>query len=127
LFEDSLRVEAVLQLDDETQALVAVGEVFQVRDALQFLGLHQLLNAADDLLRADVVGQLGDNQAGAARGQLLDGDGGADPEGAAAFRVGVPDPVQPGDGPPGGQVRAGDELHEFFEGGVRVGEEVPGR
>ena len=37
-----------------------------------FFAPHQVLDLGDDLLRADVVGQLGDDDPGAARGDLLD-------------------------------------------------------
>ena len=47
---------AVLDLDDQVQAFVTVGEVFDVGDALQLFGLHELLDCFDDLFGADVVG-----------------------------------------------------------------------
>ena len=67
LLEQRLGVEAVLDLDDQPQPLVAVGEVLDVGDALELLGLHQGLDPLDDLLGADAVGQLGDHDALAAR------------------------------------------------------------
>ena len=67
LLEHRLGVEAVLDLDDEAQAVLPVGEVLEVGDALQPLGLHEVLDLLDDLLRADEVGQLGDDDALAAR------------------------------------------------------------
>ena len=42
LLEQRLGVEAVLDLDDELQALGAVGQVLDVGDALQLLGLDEL-------------------------------------------------------------------------------------
>ena len=67
LLEDRLGVEAVLDLDDQAQAVLAVGEVLDVGDALELLGLHELLDLLDDLLGADAVGQLGDDDALASR------------------------------------------------------------
>ena len=126
LLQDGLGVEAVLELDDQAQTLVAVGEVLQVRDALELLGLHQFLDARDDLLGSDAVGQFGDDQAGAAGGHLLDGHGRPRLEGAAALAVGVTDAVQTDDGATGGQVGTGDELHELVQVRIGVGDEVAG-
>ena len=67
LLEQRLGDEAVLDLDDQPQAVVAVGEVLDVGDALELLGLHELLDPLDDLLGADAVGQLGDDDALAPR------------------------------------------------------------
>jgi hypothetical protein len=50
LLEDRLGVEAVLDLDHQPQALLAVGEVLDVGDALQLLALDQRLDPLDDLL-----------------------------------------------------------------------------
>ena len=80
LLEDRLGVEAVLDLDHQAQALGAVGEVLDVGDALQLLGLHELLDLLDHPLGADAVGQLGDDDALAPRGDVLDAGGGAHPE-----------------------------------------------
>ncbi len=76
LLQDRLGVEAVLDLDHEPQPVLAVGEVLDVGDALQLLGLHERLDLLDHPLRADAVGQLGDDDALAARGDVLDPRGG---------------------------------------------------
>ena len=52
LLEHGVGVEAVLDLEDEPQAVLAVGEVLDVGDALELLGLHEGLDPLDDLLRA---------------------------------------------------------------------------
>src|SRR5699024_9071679 len=124
LLQDGFGVEAVLQLDDQAQTLIAVGEVLQVRDSLESLGLHQLLDAADDLLRSHVVGEFGDDQAVASGRDLFDGDRGAGLETAASTFVGVPDAVETDDGAAGGQVRSGDDLHELVQGRVRFGDQM---
>ena len=84
LLEHGLGVEAVLDLDDQPQAVVAVGEVVDVGDALQLLGLDQGLDLLDDPLGADDVRQFGDDDALAPRGDVLDPGGGPDAEAAAA-------------------------------------------
>ena len=127
LLEDGVGVEAVLDLEHQAQAVLAVGEVLDVGDALQLLGLHQGLDPLDDLLRADQVGQLGDHDAHPARGELLDAGRGAGAEAAAAVQVGVADAVEADDPAAAGQVGAGHELHQVVERAVRVGDQVPGR
>ena len=67
LLEQRLGDEAVLDLDDQPQAVLAVGEVLDVGDALELLGQHQRLDPLDDPLGADAVRQLGDDDALAAR------------------------------------------------------------
>ena len=97
LLEDGLGVEAVLDLDDEPQAVLAVGEVLEVGDALQLLALDEVLDLVDDLLGTDEVGQLGDDDALAARGDRLDARGGAGAEAAPAGEVGVADALEADD------------------------------
>ncbi len=103
-----------------------VGEVLDVADALQLLALDQDLDPLDDLLGADAVGQLGDDDA-LAPAQGLDARGGAHPEAAAAGLVGVADPVEPDDLAAGGQVGAGDEPHQVVEGRLGLHDQVPQR
>ena len=52
LVENRLGVEAVLDLDHELQAVLAIGEVAYVGNALKFARLHEVFDLADDLLRA---------------------------------------------------------------------------
>ena len=127
LLEHGVRVEAVLQLDDQAQAVLAVREVHDVADAGQLLAVDGVLDLLDHLFRAHHVRQFGDHQAGAAGGELLDLHLGAGLERAAAGGVGVADAVQAHDPAARGQVRAGDEPHEVLERGVRVRDQVPGR
>ena len=65
LLEDGLGNEAAADLDHQPQPVPAVGQVGQVGDTLQLLGLDQVLDPGDDLLRADAVGELGDDDAAA--------------------------------------------------------------
>ena len=55
-------VEAAAHLDHQVQAALAVGEVLQVGNAVQLLGLDQVLDPGHDLLRADAVRQLGQHR-----------------------------------------------------------------
>ena len=89
LGQHRLGVEAGLDLDDELQAAVPVGEVLDVGDAGELLGEDQLLDLGDDLLGAHRVGQLGDHDALAPGRDVGDGRGGPDAEHAAAGGVGL--------------------------------------
>ncbi len=127
LLEDRLGDEPVLDLDDEVEPLVAVAEVLDVGDALELLGLDELLDRLDDLLGADVVGQLGDDDALASRRDALDACRGPHAERAVAGGVRVADALEPDDLATGGQVGAGDEPHEVVEVGRRMADEVAQR
>ncbi len=120
LLEDRLGDEPVLDLDDEVEPLVAVGEVLDVGDALELLGLDELLDRLDDLLGTDVVGQLGDDDALASGRDALDACRGAHAERAVARGVRVADALEPDDLAAGRQIGAGDEPHEVVEVGRRV-------
>ena len=103
----------------------AVGEVLEVGDALQLLALDEVLDLVDDLLGSDEVGQLGDDDALAPRGDRLDARRRPGAEAATAGEVGVADALEPDDLAAARQVGPGDELHEVLERARRVGDEVP--
>ena len=126
LGEHRLGVVAVLDPDDQARAVLAVGQVRHVRDALELLGAHGVLDPGDHLLRAHEVGQLGDDDALLARRDVLDPGGGAGEELASSGPVGLADSVQPHDHAAGGQVRPGDEGHEVLQARLGVGNEVTG-
>ncbi len=126
LLQHRLGDEAVFDLDDQSQALVPVGEVFEVGDALELLAGHQLLDLGDHALGADVVGELGDDDALAPRRDLLDLALGAHAERATTGLVGVAHPLQPDDGAARRQVGAGDIFHQLVERGVRLLDQVAG-
>ena len=126
LIEHRVGVEAAADLDHEAQAVRQVGVVVHRRDALELLALDRVLDLLDHLLRPDQVGQLGDHDALAARGDVLDAGRGPDAERAAPGRVRVADAVEPDDLAAGREVRAGHEAHEVVERGVGVGDQVAG-
>src|SRR5262249_17507782 len=111
---------------DQVQAMLAVGQVFDVGYPGELFRADQVLDPGDHFLRADVVGELGDNDPGAARCDLVDPCGRAGPEGAPAGLVGFAHPVQALHVAAGGQVGAGHEPHQLVERGVGVGDQVPG-
>ena len=102
LGEHRLGVIAVLDSDDQTRAVLAVREVGDVSDALEFLGGDRLLDSGDDLLGADQVGQFGDDDSLFTGRQVLDTGGGPREELAATGAIGLPDPVQSHDHAAGG-------------------------
>ncbi len=93
---------------------------------VSFLDVDQFLDLGDHPLGADVVGQRGDDQALAARRDVLDRRGGPHLEGAAAGAVGVVDAAQAVDVAAGRQVGTRDEVHQVVERRVGVLEQVPG-
>ncbi|GAA3101960.1 hypothetical protein GCM10020001_018730 [Nonomuraea salmonea] len=126
LFEDRLGDEAVLDLDDQPQALVAVGEVFEVGDALQLLAGHELFDLGDHALGTHVVRQLGDDDALAPRRDLLDRALGPHAERAAPGLVGVAHALQPDDLPARRQVGPRHEPHQLVERRVGLLDQVAG-
>ncbi len=127
LLQDRLGHEAVLDLDDQAQTVLAVGEVLDVRDALELLRADQVLDLRDDLLGTDPEGQLGDDETLAAGRHRLHGHRRADLERAPSRRVRVPDAGQADDPAAGGQVGARHVLHQRVQVGVRIPDQVPGR
>ena len=68
LLEDGLGIEAVLDLDDEIESVgLHVGQVRDLGDPGDLLGLDRILDLCDDLLRPDHVRKLADDDALAAR------------------------------------------------------------
>lgn len=124
LLQHGLRHEAVLDLDHQPEPVRPVGEVLDVRDALELLRGDEVLDLGDHLLRADGEGQFGDDEALAARRDVLYRDGRTDLERAAACRVRVLDPAETDDPATGRQVGARDETHQGLEVGVRVPDEM---
>ncbi len=86
-----LGVEAVLNFDDHAQAILTVGQIQDIRDALQFLLIDPVLNLFDDLFGAHQVGQLSHHDALLAGGHLLNGDLGPHLEDTPALLVGFLD------------------------------------
>src|SRR5918994_6398977 len=72
LFEDGLRDETTLELDDEPQPGVPVGVVLHIVDTLQLPAADQVGDPLPNPLRSNGVGQLGDDDALASRGYVLD-------------------------------------------------------
>jgi hypothetical protein len=103
------------------------GQVLDVGDAQQLLGLHEHLDLLDHALGAHAVRQLGDHDALAARRHRLDPDRRAHPEAPATGLVGVADAVEADDLATGRQVGAGDEPHDRVQVGLRALHQVAQR
>src|SRR5699024_5713247 len=127
LLQHRLGMEPVLDFDDHAQAVLAVGEVVDVGDALQLLGLYRRLDLGDHPLRPHLQRQFGDHDALFAGCDPLDAGGRARAEGATPGGIGLPDAVQPHDLPATGQVRTGDETHQLLQVRLRMADQVPGR
>ena len=88
-----------------------VGQVLNIRDALDALLLNQLLYLLDDLLGADHIRQLSDDDAFTASRHLLDSGRGALLQRTAPRLVSIADPLEADDFSSGGEVGARDEPH----------------
>ena len=126
LLEHGIRVETGLDADHQLKPAMAVGEVGDVGDALQFLGCDGVLDLLDHPLGADEVGKLGDDQAGAARPQGFDRDFRAGSDRAAALGVSILHPVEADDDSARREVGPGNKLHELFDGRFRMIEQMDG-
>ena len=123
--EHDLRNDALLELDDQTDALL-VGLVAHVRDALDALVVDELGDLLLQGALVDHVGNLGKDQAAAAG---LDGfhmSLGAHGNGAATGLVALLNAGVAHDDGTGGEVRTGHDLHELVDGGVGVVDQVAG-
>ena len=126
LLQDRLGVEATLDLDDQLKAVLAVGQILDIADALELLGLDEVLDLLYDLLRSDEIGQLGDNDALLARRDALDPGRCAGAERPTSGEVGITDPFEANDLAAAGEIGAGHEPHQVVQRALRVGDEVTG-
>ena len=114
-----LGVGVTLQLDDHTHT-VAVGLVPDVGDALDALVLHLVGDGLDEHTLVHLIGQLGDDDAGASVAELLELVPRPDHQPSPARGVGGADAAAAHDDALGGEVRALHVLHQVAEGGVGV-------
>ena len=113
LVEDLLGLGAALELDDDAHA-AAVGLVAQIGDVVQAAFTRQLGDALDERRLVDLVGQLGDDDAVARAGHLLDVGHAAHDDAPLAGAVGLDDPLAADDHASGGEVRPRDEAHQLL-------------
>ena len=104
-----------LERDHDAHADAVGRLVVDLRDAGELAVAVLAGDRLDQVVRVDLVGQLGDDEDGAALGVLLDLDHGAHPHRAAAGAVGLLDAVPADDETEGGEVGALDALHERGE------------
>ncbi len=123
--EHDLGDGVALEHDDKTLAGAARRLVAQVGDPLDLAVLDEVTDLGGEVVRVDLVGQLGDDQADAAL-DLLDVDDRTHRDRAAARAVGVFDALATEDGRAGREVRTLDDAQERLEklltGHVGVGE-----
>jgi hypothetical protein len=121
LVDDDLRVGVALEVDDDADLVLPAGFVVDPADVVDDALLHRLGRRFDDRLADDAVGDLVDDDGGAAALLLfLDVHFGAQADSAAAGRVAFDDPVLPADHAAGREVRAGDDLHQLGDAGFGV-------
>ena len=122
--EDDAGHGVALEYDDQALAGPARGVVAHVRDPRHLAGVGEVGDLHGQVVGVDHVGQLGDRQAGAALGVLVDLDDRALGDRAAAGAVGLLDAVVADDQRAVGEVGALDPLDqgvlELLAGGVGV-------
>ena len=109
--EHHLGVGVLLQLDDDAHA-VAVRLVPNVGDPLQALVLHLVGHVLDKHALVDLIGDLGDDDAGAVVAELLKLRTGPDPDVSLPGGVGLPDAGPAHDHAPGGEIGSLDVFHQ---------------
>ena len=119
LVQHHLRDGVLLEVDDDVDAM-AVGAVMDVADLGQLLLAHQLAQLLKQALAVHLVGDLGDHDGAAAVLALFHLALRAHGQRAAARLVRVADALLAHDDAAGGEVRAGQRLHQLFGGDVRV-------
>ena len=117
--EDDLRDDVLLELDDETNALL-VRLVAEVRDALESLLVDELGDLLLEGALVDLVGHLGKDEAGAAGLRRLDVGLGANGQRAATGLIGIANAIGAHDLGACREVRAGHDRHELIGRRVRV-------
>jgi hypothetical protein len=104
-----------LERDDDAHADAVTGLVVDLGDARELAVADQAGDRLDEVVRVDLVGQLGDDQDRAALGVVLDLDDGAHPHRPAARPVGLLDAVPADDQAGGREVGALDPRHQRGE------------
>ena len=117
--QDHLGIGVPLELNDDAHA-VAIGLVPDIADALQPLVLHLLSHVLDEHALVDLVGDLGDDDAGTAVAEFLKLMPGPDHQTATAGGIGGADAAAAHDDAAGGEVRSLDVLHQVAELGLRI-------
>ena len=119
LVQHHLRVGVLAHIDDDAHSL-AVGLIVQVADALDPLFLHEVCDVLDQAGLVHHVGDLGDDDLGAAVLLLLNGGAAAQGDLAAAGGIGSTDAAAAHDDAGGGEIRALDVFHQAGQVDVRV-------
>ena len=126
LAQDLARVEPCLDLDDDTGAVVAVGQIDGAGNPLQLVVLDPLADPFQDTFGADHEGELRDDDGLLPGGDVFNMGHRSGHEGAAALGIGLADPVASYYDTPAGKVGTGDITHQIIKAGVRVTHQVLG-
>src|SRR5262249_13670220 len=103
------------QRDHDAHADTVAGLIVDLSDAGELAVPGQPRDRLDEVVRVDLVGQLGDHQDGTALDVFLDFHHGAHPNRAATGAVGVSDAVSADNQAPGGEIGTLDPLDEGGE------------
>src|SRR5271170_3306076 len=114
VIENNFRLFIALHFDDDAHA-VAVAFIANVGDAFDLFILNEAGYIFDQVRFVDLIGEFGDDDVLAILAALFDGDFGAHLEGAAADPVGLLNAFAAVNVAGRGEIRARDELHDFFQ------------
>src|SRR6267154_1830859 len=117
IVENELRFFAALDFDHDAHAFTR-GLVAHIGDAFDFFRLHQVGYPLDEPGFVDLIWDLGDDNVFAVLANFFDGRFRAHHETAASGFIGGFDAFAAGDVRAGRKIRAGNQLHHFFERGV---------
>ncbi len=124
LRQNRVRVEARLELDDQTRAVMAIGQVDGAGDALQLVVLHAFGDALQHAFRPHHERQLRHDDGLLAGGHVLDMRHRSCGERAPARLVRFANAVAAHDHAAAGPVGAGHITHQLLQRGVRMAHEV---
>ncbi len=119
LVQHHLGVGVLADVNDDPHSLT-VGLIVQVADALNALVFYEVRNVLNEARLVDHIGDLGDDDLGAAILLFLNGGAAAQGDLAAAGGVGGTDAAAAHDNAGSGEVRALDILHQAGQVDVRV-------
>ena len=124
LFKNSFGIKPRFDFNNQFQAVMAISQVNNVGDAVEFLTGNAILNFVDDFFRANKVRKLSDSDSHLAWGNAADGHAGTGLEAATTRFVCLTDTVQAHDDTTRRKIGAGNESHQVIQRCLGVTEQV---
>src|SRR3974390_161403 len=122
IVEDELRFFAALQFDDNAHAF-ARGFIAYIGNTFQFFRLDKFRDPFNEACLVDLIRNFGNDDAFAIFAVFFNSGFGPHGEAATSGLICRQNAFAPGDVGPRGEIRTGDQLHDFLERGVRLFDE----